>query len=163
MESHVKTLNDVVIFSSLSKEDLEILKIPFQRKTLPPKTRIITQGETGEELYIILKGNVNISRSGAEGSEVFISAIGPGEYFGEAALFSDVQRSAHVTTDEECEIMVIARTNFVEFLSSHSAVAAKILYSMIKVMFERLEKVNHELQFERKDAVSQSAIDAMFA
>jgi len=148
----------IEIFSGLSQAQLETLSTIFQKKTYHDGDQIVTQGEVSDLFFVILDGFVNVHRNG-----VFVANLGKGDYFGEAALFHDVKRTATITSNQDVEILVVPKKDFLEFLESHPEAAFKVLYRMLKLLVFRLDQTSHELQFERRKAVTQDAIDQLFS
>jgi len=72
-----------------------------------PGEVIIRAGEVGSELYIVERGTVEVLARRKEGPEARIAALGPGQFFGEAALLADELRSANVRATSECQLLVI--------------------------------------------------------
>ena len=95
-----------------------------------PKTVLITEGERPESLYIILEGKVRVYIGDANGREVVLSVLGPGEYFGEVA-FDQGPRSASVITLEPCKLMVVPLSDFSAFVESNPAFANHFIRKLI--------------------------------
>ncbi len=68
---------------------------------------VITQGERGEELFIVLEGTVDVMRGDAK-----LTSLSPGEHFGEMALIRSQPRSATVKSSGKSELMLIRRSDF---------------------------------------------------
>jgi CRP-like cAMP-binding protein len=109
---------------------------------------VITEGEKGDELFIVLSGAVNVLRGNEE-----LARFGPGEHFGEMALIRSVPRSATVVSAGASELMAIRRTDFFEILRNEHQTAVKILWQFLGVLADRLDQTTSELRDARmKDA-----------
>ncbi len=95
-----------------------------------PKTVLVTEGESTNALYIILEGRVRAFVSDANGREVVLSIMGPGEYFGEIA-FDRGPRSASVITLETCRLAMVPRAEFAQFIEGHPAFATHFIHKLI--------------------------------
>ena len=73
-----------------------------------------------------------------EGDDVVFSILGEGEVFGEVALLGRPQRTATVTAITACELLVIDRRDFLQFLRTHPEAAIELL----AVLAERLKRVS---------------------
>ena len=74
--------------------------------TFAPGEAIVTEGEEGDSAYIILRGRCRVLKGhGAERKEV--RRMGPGEVFGETAIFAAAKRSASVEAIDEVEVTVV--------------------------------------------------------
>lgn len=101
---------------------------------------VITEGETGDELFIVLSGHVKVHRGGAE-----LASFGPGDHFGEMALVRSQPRSATVSADGASELMVIRRPDFFEILRKEHQLAVKLLWQFLGVLADRLADTSREL------------------
>lgn len=109
---------------------------------------VITEGEKGDELFIVLKGAVNVLRGDDE-----LARFGVGEHFGEMALIRAVPRSATVVSDGASELMVIKRGDFFEILRNEHQTAVKILWQFLGVLADRLDQTNQELRDARRKEI----------
>lgn len=95
-----------------------------------PKTILVSEGENCESMYIILEGKVRAYIGDANGREIVLSVMGPGEYFGEIA-FDSGPRSASVVTLEPCKVIVVPLTDFSDFVQSNPAFANHFIHKLI--------------------------------
>ena len=95
-----------------------------------PRTMVVTEGETTDALYIILEGKLRAFLGDANGKEVVLSVMGPGEYFGEVA-FDRGPRSASVITLEPSKLVVVPGAQFAEFVERNPAFANLFIRKLI--------------------------------
>jgi CRP-like cAMP-binding protein len=81
----------------------------------------------GDQLLILLKGHVKVSLMSADGKEVILSILEPGDVMGEMALFDGETRSATLTTMDACRFLALWRRDFLPFLERNPQVALKLL------------------------------------
>lgn len=67
---------------------------------------IIKQGDIGREVFIIQAGEVEVVRQGADGDEL-LAVLGPGEHFGEMAVFQNVRRTASVRARNQVRLLTL--------------------------------------------------------
>jgi CRP/FNR family cyclic AMP-dependent transcriptional regulator len=79
---------------------------------------------------VIVSGAVKAYLSDENGKEAILSTQGPGEYFGELALFDDTPRSASVAATEPCKLMVLQKSVVQEAVRSDPDIALKLLKGM---------------------------------
>ena len=103
---------------------------------------ILREGEPGNEMFFILKGKVLIRLNLAHDEAITIGELGASESFGEIALFEHCARTATVVASAPCELLVLHRDAFNDFLLQHAAVAIQLL----SVMARRLRKTNELLK-----------------
>jgi CRP/FNR family transcriptional regulator, cyclic AMP receptor protein len=103
---------------------------------------IFAKGDPGNGLMAVVRGSVRISLPTMDGREVVLDHIRPGEVFGEMALLDGQPRSADATASEDCELAVIDRRNFIQFVQHQPEVAAKLL----EVLCGRLRHTNEQVE-----------------
>ena len=88
---------------------------------------LFQKGDPGDGLLGILKGRVKISTISAEGKEVVLNILAPGELFGEIALIDGKDRSADATVMENAELVVIDARDFLPFLEERPDLTTRLL------------------------------------
>ena len=91
----------------------------------PKDCMIFGEGQKGSELYIIQKGSVKITKI-VDKKEIILAILKPGDMFGEMALLEDKPRSAAAISHEDCDLMVISRTNFKKMVSEQPQIITKL-------------------------------------
>lgn len=130
MDANFSFLHDVQLFAELSDEQLqEIARLAVSR-TFPRDTTVVHEGDKGDSLYIVQEGQVKVLVSGANGREVIVSILGPGQCFGEMALLDSGTRCAHVVTMTKCRFRVISGADYARLLHSSPEIAFATLSSM---------------------------------
>src|SRR5262249_28877115 len=97
---------------------------------------IFNKGDPGTGLVGVLRGNVKISVASADGRDIVLNIIQPGEIFGEIALLDGHPRTADATAMGDCELMVIERRDFIQFLRSQPDMSVKF----IEILCSRLRR-----------------------
>ena len=121
----IEHLAQVKMFSSLSKKELGLISKASEVIKVPEGTEIVKEGQIGHEFYLILNGTATVRRNGRR-----IASLQTGDYFGEMALLDRGPRSATVTADGHCELLVIGQREFMAVLDQVPAVAHKLLVNM---------------------------------
>jgi PPM family protein phosphatase len=119
---------------------------------------IISEGDKGEELFIVLSGHAKVMRSGAE-----IATLNPGDHFGEMALVRSQPRSATVRSDGNSELMVIRRTEFFEILRKEHQLAVKLLWQFLGVLADRLADTSRELGAAKEELALEDITGEIFS
>ncbi len=95
-----------------------------------PRTMVLSEGDLSDSLYVILEGRVRVFVGDADGRELVLAILGPGEYFGELA-YDGGARSASVLTMEPCRLLVAQGAEFGEFVARNPAFARHFITKLI--------------------------------
>jgi CRP-like cAMP-binding protein len=87
---------------------------------------IFCENEPGDELYIIKKGSVKISKL-ISGKETILAVLKSGDIFGEMALLDNRPRSATAIAAEDCELAAINRQNFDKLVIEQPVMAERLI------------------------------------
>ena len=123
-------LENVPLFSGLSKAALAEVEQHGSIKTYRKNTIIMNQGDATDSLYVILSGSVKVFISGDDGREAVLNHQGKGEYFGDLALIDKQPRVASVITMEASKFMIISRPDFMKCLSANPEIALNLIRPM---------------------------------
>jgi CRP-like cAMP-binding protein len=91
----------------------------------PKDTMIFSEGEPGNELYVIKSGSVKIVKI-VEKNEVLLAVLKASDIFGEMALLESKPRTACAVAYEDCKLMVINRENFGEMIKSQPQLISRL-------------------------------------
>jgi CRP-like cAMP-binding protein len=94
-------------------------------RTYNKDTMLFSEGEGGEELFIIQKGAVKIVKI-VDNREVLLAVLKSGDIFGEMALLESKPRTASAIAYEDCEVMVVTRENFERMVQIQPQIIAKL-------------------------------------
>jgi CRP/FNR family cyclic AMP-dependent transcriptional regulator len=120
-------LKRVALFAGLDSAALEVLgDLAFQR-TFQPGEAIVEEGHTGNGLYVILSGRVEVMKSEGSSRAQVLATLGPGEPFGELALLGEWKRTATVRAIDETTCLGMDRWVFLAHLERQPAIAVKLL------------------------------------
>jgi CRP-like cAMP-binding protein/rhodanese-related sulfurtransferase len=131
-EKDIRNLAKVPIFAEIPQDALVEIGKVVEKRVVPSGTLIFGQGDPGDSLYIIDAGRARVFKKGEEGVETELSQLGPGDSFGEMALFTGEARSANVEAVEETHLAVITSEQFDYILKNHPHVSYAFLKQMSK-------------------------------
>jgi CRP-like cAMP-binding protein len=118
---------------------------------------VFSEGDRGDELFIVLSGRVEISRMSS-----VLSEAGPGDHIGEMALIRSMPRSATVTAVEASELIALRRSDFFEILRKEHEMAVKLLWQFLGVLADRLDQTSKDLAGAREELAAEDITDAIF-
>lgn len=87
---------------------------------------LIHEGERGDELFVLLEGQVQVFLADRNGKEIILNTLGPGDVFGEMVLDGAV-RSASVKAVERCQVSRVTREAFRELLETTPSAALELV------------------------------------
>jgi signal transduction histidine kinase len=119
-------LRQVPLLADLSEEDLERLYEMAETVSVPAGQLVLREGDTGDALYIVLEGELEVTKRRG-GQEVVLSSYEPGQFFGEMALLERAPRSASVRTLRESRMLAIDQAAFQTLLSRSPSAPFNIL------------------------------------
>ncbi len=140
METSV--LRSVPLFAGLSPKHLESILAVSQTQVFPKDTRLFGQGDRGESLFLVLSGRVKAVLLAEDGRELILAIFGPGEIFGEMALFDpDERRTATVVTVETTTLLTLSGKEFMAMLGDHPAIAQSLLRTLTQRLKESSSRI----------------------
>jgi serine phosphatase RsbU (regulator of sigma subunit) len=154
----VKLLRNISIFEGLTESDLESLLPLLKPAMYPPESVIIREGTEGNSMYVIVDGEVRVSRKRGPDDEIILSLLSAGNYFGELALIDTLPRSADVTSNTETEVLVLSREDLDGLLEKNMALANIFYRNCLTETFSRLRSQLSNVTLARFDLHRKSAI-----
>ena len=118
-------LSQTRLFALCSNRDLRKVASAAKLHKYPKGTRLMTEGEPGESMYVILSGSVRVSRGGRK-----VATLGAGDAVGELAVIGRTERNATVDADEYVEVAQISRRAMGKLISDVPSFAQKLLESL---------------------------------
>lgn len=134
------------LFRMLGERELLRVQEVTDVVTFKNGDRVIKEGDRGEELFIVLGGQVKVQRGGTQ-----LATLKQGEHFGEMALIRAQPRSATVISEGDSELMMIRRVDFFDILRKENQLAVKLLWQFLGVLADRLADTNRELDHAREE------------
>ncbi len=140
-------LRSLVFFEGLTDEECrKILQIcTITRVT--KETIIFEEGSFGDQCYIVVKGEVRVSKLIPGLGEEALAVLKPGDYFGEMALLDDFPRSAHAIASSDADLLAISKSDLDELLFFNRDIAYKMLWTFCRTLSARLRDTNERVAF----------------
>lgn len=126
------------IFSSLTKDEINLIINNFHKIEIEKDRMLFKQGDEGNELYIVKSGKVAITIDLPNGKKHEITTFSSGDFFGDMSIFEDAPRSATCYTKEESCLFSLLREDFFNLVNTHPSIAVKIMYEMLYTTTQRL-------------------------
>jgi len=151
-------LSKVSIFSSLEKENLDLLANATREVTYKKGQTIITSEEMGNTFFIVKSGRVKVTAEAFGGREIVLTTLPPLSFFGEMSIIDGEPRSATITALEETKLITMERDVFMGMLHRYPQIAIKIL----TILCQRLRRADELIQGLRFLSASGRFIQTLF-
>lgn len=132
----MEVLGGLPLFAGLSKRQLQTLARVCSSHQWPAESLVVAEGSSDQFCYVVVEGTVNVVRG-----EQPIAQLGPGELFGEIALFDPGPRSASVMTATDVVAVGLPRKGFVDAAMNDPHIALRMLETMARRMRETTQKL----------------------
>lgn len=145
-EQKADLIRSVFLFSDLSfQEVMRVLPVVTERRYSHGET-IIREGETGDEIFIVVEGEAEVTQNG-----VFLTRVPTGGHFGEQALIAEGVRSASVTSVGDSVHLTLAKDDFYRLVSADHDLAVKLLWRFLQTVGNRMRSLSSELTQLRRN------------
>ncbi len=146
----IESLRKVNLFKDFADNEEALAKIAdvCKHRSVRKGVPIIKEGEKGDELFILLEGDVEIINKTLQDEEytvVTLKGEQGGMVFGDLALLDSDRRSATVKAIKKCEVLVISRDNFMRFGNENPDLGLKITRVIAQKLAGRLRKSNKDI------------------
>jgi CRP-like cAMP-binding protein len=131
-----EALKKAALFSNLQKGALERIASVTNERSYKPGDVIIKEGDRAVAFFVIVEGKVEVLRG-----DTSVATFGPGDFFGEMALFEGYPRSSTVKAVTETKCLVLTQWDFMAELRSEPSIAVE----MLPIMARRLRAVDARL------------------
>ena len=127
---------------------MKITKNIYQKyaKTFEPGQVLFKEGEQGDEMFIIIQGEVEIRKRTSAKTFKTLITFHEGDIFGEMALIDDLPRSATTIANTNVIIFEISRHNFLNFIKNDSESGVRILMKLARILSLRLREADNKLK-----------------
>lgn len=140
-EDTIALLRRIAVFSTLADDDLaHVAEVAVPRRFEAGEV-VFRAGDQGDTCYLIRAGRARAVREHPDGRSITLAQFGPGDMFGELAMFDGERRSATVETLAETDAIAILSADMHRLLREHPEIAVKL----IAALGGRLRETNERL------------------
>jgi CRP-like cAMP-binding protein len=148
----------VPLFSTLSPQELESVAQVAVPRVFASGELVFRQGDEGTTCYVVRSGRARARREHPDGRSITLAHFGPGDIFGEMAMFDGERRSATMETLEPTEAIAILSVDMHRLLREHPDISLKL----IAALGGRLRETNERLARQSFQTV-QSRVAAVLS
>ncbi len=133
-------LKTVRLFKAFSDGQLLDFAVRLRERELRQGQVLFREGDAGEEMFVVHRGTIVISKAVTGRVEQVLARIGPGDFFGEMTLFDHSPRSATIQADTDVGLLALDRDNLNLLIEVNPRAAAAFFHSLVQVFIERLRE-----------------------
>jgi CRP/FNR family transcriptional regulator, cyclic AMP receptor protein len=126
-DEKLELLKSIPLFADFGGRELTRVGMLADVVDLPAGRVLMRQGETGREMFVIVRGRAEIERDG-----LVIREVGNGEILGEIALVDEGPRSATVRLTEPSQLLVVAHREFHSLMDEMPTVRTQVLETLAR-------------------------------
>lgn len=157
-EETITLLQGVPAFSTLGDEDLAAVAEVTVPRSFGSGENVFREGDQSDTCYVVRSGQARAIREHTDGRSITLATFGPGDIFGELAIFDEEHRSATVEALGDTEVIAILAGDMRRMLREHPDIAVKLLGALSR----RLRETNERLTRQSFQTV-QSRVAAVLA
>ena len=131
-------LREVRLFKDIAEPELATLAQSLRERPLRRGQVLFHAGELGEEMFIVVRGSIVVSKPVKERVEQVLARMGPGDFFGEMSLFDRSPRSATIQADADATLLALDREALRRLTEVSPRAAAAFFHALVQVFIERL-------------------------
>ena len=139
-DQRIETLKALSLFKRLTMRELRELDELLHARSYQKDEIIFDEGDVGLGLFIVVSGRVRIESSHAALKRL-APECGPGDFFGEMALFEETQRTARAIALEPTQLQALFRSEFFSLLERDRGIGVKILFELSRTVVLRSRKL----------------------
>jgi CRP-like cAMP-binding protein len=139
----VELLARVPVFATLEQSDLERIAQLAVPRQFEPGQAVFREGDQSDTCYIVREGHARAVRSHGDGRTITLATFGPGDIFGELAMFEDERRSATVEAIEPISVVAVLGGDMRRLMIEHPEISTRLVVALgrrLREMNERLSR-----------------------
>ena len=155
-------LGRVPVFEALRPEDLVRVADVAVPRRFDARDVVFREGDDSDTCYVVRSGHARAVREHADGRQITLATFGPGDFFGELAMFDDERRSATVEAVGALEVLGIPGVDMRALLTRHPEIAVKLVIALgrrLRAPNERLARQSFQTVQSRVAAVLAQLVD----
>jgi CRP/FNR family transcriptional regulator len=141
MEDTIALLARVPTFEALGPEELSHVAEVAVPRAWEPGQVVFREGDQSDTCYVVRRGHARAIREHSDGRALTLANFGPGDIFGELAMFEDEKRSATVETLDAVDAVALLGADMRRLMREHPGIAVGIVVSLgrrLRAMNERV-------------------------
>jgi CRP-like cAMP-binding protein len=143
-EEVVELLGTVPVFSTLERSDLERIAQLAVPRRFEPGEAVFREGDSSDTCYVVREGHARAIRTHGDGRTITLATFGPGDIFGELAMFEDERRSATVEAIEPTSVVAVLGPDMRRLMGEHPQIATRLVIALGRRLRETNERLSRQ-------------------
>ncbi|MFZ8934014.1 MAG: cyclic nucleotide-binding domain-containing protein [Bacteriovoracaceae bacterium] len=143
--SAVELIKSCPLFIDLYDDEIEYIIGKCHVELFKKGDIIIRDGDSGNEVFILLKGTADVNKRLPDGELKYITKLHEGDMFGETSLIEE-PRSADVIAETSCDVLSIDKEELLKLYPKKAKIFAIIAMNMARLLAKRLKATNKKLR-----------------
>jgi CRP/FNR family transcriptional regulator len=140
----MELLARVPVLSTLDADDLERIADLAVPREFEPGQVVFREGDSSDTCYIVRDGHARAIRTHGDGRTITLATFGPGDIFGELALFEDERRSATVEAIELTGVVAVLGPDMRRLMVEHPGISARLVIALGRRLRETNERLTRQ-------------------
>lgn len=143
-ESAIELLRRVPLFAELEQGELEHFSRVAVPRSFPDGTRVFHEGDRSDACYIVRSGGFRVTREHSDGRAITLANLGPGDIFGELAMFDGEVRSASVEALGDGELLALPASEVRALLARNPEITVKLVAALVRRLRLANERISRQ-------------------
>ena len=140
----VELLARVPAFEALDPGDLERIAEVAVPRSFDPGQLVFREGDDSDTCYVVRDGQARAIRSHSDGRTITLATFGPGDIFGELAMFEDERRSATIEAIEPTSVVGVLGGDMRRLMSEHPGIAMRLAVALAGRLRDTNERLSRQ-------------------
>ena len=141
---HLKTSP---LFAGLETSAIESLSAVCRVQKVLTGRAIVEEDSLGDSMFVLMRGRVRVEKRTPADDRYTVTFLSheKGDFFGELGLLDSDRRSATVTAESDCEVIVIERDRFLQFGDANPVAGLSVTRRIASNLASRLRRANDDV------------------
>jgi CRP-like cAMP-binding protein len=140
----VELLGRVPVFSTLEQSDLERIAELAVPRGFEPGEVVFREGDASDTCYVVREGHARAIHEHGDGRTITLATFGPGDIFGELAMFEDELRSATVEAIEPTSVVAVLGPDMRRLMTEHAEISMRLVIALGRRLRETNERLSRQ-------------------
>jgi CRP/FNR family transcriptional regulator len=139
----VELLGRVPVFSTLERSDLERIAEVAVPRSFEPGQAVFREGDASDTCYVVREGHARAVRTHRDRT-ITLATFGPGDIFGELAMFEDERRSATVEAIQTTSVVGVLGPDMRRLMTEHPEISTRLVIGLGRRLRETNERLSRQ-------------------